>query len=153
MASTESPSEPFRVHKSAKFTVAAVLAGTFRPHSTAEQRATGIETTIRITDHPAVSPVCCIRWSSLEFHHQGHRCHHIATVTKGITVTTLHHKEGLLFNNKPSPWLWRVLKINAMEQMVSTDMAKFNKHGLRPDRFPCCGSTFPRQTATAPPPR
>ena len=68
MASTESPSEPFRVHKSAKFTVSAVLAGTFRPHSTAEQRATGIETTVRITDHPTVFPGCCIGGTRLGFH-------------------------------------------------------------------------------------
>ena len=72
MASTESPSEPFRGHQSAEFTVAAVLAGTFRPHSTAEQRATGIEATIRITNHPAMSPGCCIGGPRLGFHQQGH---------------------------------------------------------------------------------
>ena len=72
MTSTESPSKPFRVHRSAKFTVAAVLAGTLRPHSTAEQRATGIETTTRITDHLAMFPECCIGGTSLGFHQQGH---------------------------------------------------------------------------------
>ena len=72
MASAESSSEPFRGHQSAKCTVAAVLAGTFRPHSTAEQRAMGIETTIGITNHPAMSPVCCIGGTRLGFHQQGH---------------------------------------------------------------------------------
>ena len=151
MASAETPSEPISTHGLAKFTMAAALAGAFRPHGATEQRAASIEPTLRITDHPAVSPGCCICWSSLGFHHQGHRCHHIATVTKGITVTTLHHKEGLLFNNKPPSRLWWIFQINAMDQTVATDMAQFNKHGFHPDRDRCCGSTFPSQTASAPP--
>ena len=153
MASAKTPSEPLSTHGLAKFTMAAALAGAFWPHGATEQWASSVEPTLRITDHPSLPPGYCIRWSILGFHHQGHRCHHIASVTKGVTVTTLHHKEGLLLNNKPSPRLWRILKINAMEQTVSTDVAKFNEHGLRPDQVPCCGSTFPRQTATAPPPR
>ena len=65
MASAETPCEPFRVHVSARFTVAAAVAGPFWPYGTAEQRAAGIETTVRVADHPAMSPGCCIRRASL----------------------------------------------------------------------------------------
>ena len=108
------------------------VTGTFRPDGTTQKGSTCIETTLRMTDHPAVTPGLCIRRALLRLHHQSDAAQLITAVSELVPMTTLKHKVRKISGLQPSTGLGRILHVDAVKQNVTVGLSKFNKHGQEP---------------------
>ena len=79
--------------ESSRFPVLAAVAGSFGPHRAAQQRAAGIETTLRIADHPTMAPALGIFGTLLGLDHQRHGSDLIAAIAKLVTMPTLQDQK------------------------------------------------------------
>ena len=92
MATHDPSNQASGIIEPSRFAVVATLAGPIGPDRTSQQWATGVETTIGITDDPPVTPRRCICRFLLRLHDQGNRADLVPTIAELVTVARLHHQ-------------------------------------------------------------